>query len=48
MAFTPLPYLEDDPPKGGVDKKEERAGKWPQKGGEKGVIRLREGRARCR
>jgi hypothetical protein len=34
------------PPKGGVDKKKERAEKWPQKGGEKGVKRLREGRAR--
>jgi hypothetical protein len=34
------------PPKGGVDKKEERAGKWSQEGGEKGVKRLREGRAR--
>jgi hypothetical protein len=46
MAFTPLLYLEDDPPKGGVDKKEGQAGRWPQKGGEKGVRRLREGRAR--
>jgi hypothetical protein len=46
MAFTPLPYLEDAPPKGGVDKKEGRAGKWPQKGGERGVKRLREGKAR--
>jgi hypothetical protein len=43
MVFTPLPYLEDDPPKGGVDKKEERAGKWPQKGGEKGVKREKAG-----
>jgi hypothetical protein len=36
MAFTPLPYLEDDPPKGGVDKKEGRAGKWPRKEVRKG------------
>jgi hypothetical protein len=30
------------PPKGGVDKKEGQVEKWPQKGGEKGVKRLRE------
>jgi hypothetical protein len=34
------------PPKGGVDKKEERAVKWPRKGGEEGVKRLREEKAR--
>jgi hypothetical protein len=46
MAFTPLPHPEDDPPKGGVDKKEGQAGRWLQKGGEKEVKKLREGRAR--
>jgi len=45
-AFTPFLHPEEDPSKRGVDKKEGRAGEWPQKGGEKGVKRLREGRAR--
>jgi hypothetical protein len=31
------------PPKGGVDKKKERAEKCPQKGGEKGVRREKAG-----
>jgi hypothetical protein len=48
MVFTPLLHPEDDPPKRGVDKKEERAEKWPQEGGEKGVRGLKEGRAKCR